>query len=218
MTRDTPKATDATTDPAAITRAALVALWLLNMPLGMWMARGYYLAAGDATATLGGRLMSLWLLALGVGLALSPGLLGALGLAALGWQRTAAAWTVAWCVAAHAVLLGDSVAYHLLRIHLTNPAVIGALTQPGGVEGIGASDATFWLAVATVAAMAALECGALAGLWRLARRTRAFARVRAAVGRVPLAVRLGVVGGLVLPWLGVAAADPREPPRLRLRH
>jgi len=218
MTDAPPPTAAADPVPAATARAVLVCLWLLNVPLGMWMARGYYLAAEEATSTAGGQVMSLWLLAVGVAIVLAPGMLGALGLATLHWRRTAVALAVAWTVVSHALLLCDSVAFHLLRTHLRAPLVVGALGEEGGVDGIGASAATLWSAAGALVLVAAVECGVVACLWAMARRTGGFARVRRAVGSVPLVVRLGAVGALVLPGLAGAVADPRGPELAVARH
>jgi len=199
-------------------RAAAVALWLANVPLGMWLARGYYLAAEAANATLAGRLMSLWLLAVAMGLALGPGLGVGLVLLRARWRRAALASVAGWCAVAQIVVLIDSAVYRLMRLHVTSDTTLAAVGEPAALEGIGISPGTLWWGVGAAAGIVAVEAGLLGGLGWWARRSRGFRRLRAGVARVPVACRLGVVGALVLPGLAVAVSAPRGPMLEVARH
>ena len=211
MADDAPDAGDAARDPGGVARAAVVAFWLLNVPVGMWLARGYYQAAELSDAALAGKAMGLWLLAAGVAVVLAPGLLGALVLLWRRWRRVAAAWMAAWCVAAQVTLLADSTLYGLMRLHLTHPNALATLREPTAPMTVGVGPVTQGWAVAAIGFLVCLEVVGLAALWLAARRTRGFARLRAGVRRLPLAVRLGLVGIIVLPPLAAAVAEPRGP-------
>ena len=202
---------DATQGRAHVGRAAAVAFWLLNVPLGMWLARGYYLATDHLATGLVGRAMSLWLLAVGVVVVLAPGLLAVWALTRAGRPGAAAAGAAGWCTLTLALLAADGTLYRLMRLHLADRRTLAALREPSALETIGITAATVAWAVAALVALACAEALALAAAWLASRRSRGFARPRAALAKLPRLARLAVAAALVAPPLAAVLADPRGP-------
>jgi len=195
---------------AGAVRAAVVAFWALNVPLGTWLARGYLLACAPAEGGIVAEAMGAWLLALAAAVVLAPGLAGALALVRVSWRRAAVAWASVWCVAAQCVLLADSALYGLLRLHLTDARAIATLREPTAFETVGVAAGTWRWGIAALVILASVEAAAMAALLA-ARRTRAFEWLRSAARRVPRTARWGVVAVLVLPPVAAALADPCGP-------
>ncbi len=198
------------TDAAGAVRAAVVAFWALNVPLGTWLARGYLLACAPAEGGIAAEAMGVWLLALAVAVILAPGLAGALVLERVSRRRAAVAWACGWCVAAQCVLLADSALYGLLRLHLTDARALATLGEPTAFATVGVAAGTWCWGIAALVALLVAEATMAAALLA-ARRTRAFEWLRSVARRVPRAVRWGVVAVLALPPVAAALADPYGP-------
>lgn len=190
--------------------AAIVALWVANVPLGMWLARGYVQAARGTVAGFLGWAMGLWVLAVGVALVLLPGLAGALALARR-WRRAAMVWALVWCMIAVGLLWLDGTVYGLTRLHALGAEARAALVEPDAAHGIGIGATTVVWGLVGLALLAIGEAATLAGLVLAARRTGILARLGGAGRRVPRLLRWGIVGAVTLPPLAVALSEPRGP-------